>query len=85
MRCQTQRTIINVAGKLQQGWHHSLDVWFPWILGILILLYAGVKVINFGVLRILMPVFTVPSAFRKCFGSDREQYPCYPPPFMEIK
>jgi hypothetical protein len=28
----------------------------------------GVKLSHFGVLRILMPVFTVPSAFRKYFG-----------------
>jgi ADP-heptose:LPS heptosyltransferase len=29
--------------------------------------------------------FTVPSAFRKYFVSDRNNIPCYPPPFMEIK
>jgi ADP-heptose:LPS heptosyltransferase len=37
----------------------------------------GVKLSHFGVLRILMPVFTVPSAFRKYFGF-RQEYPMLP-------
>jgi hypothetical protein len=38
----------------------------------------GVKVITLWVLRILMPVFTVPSAFRKYFSFRQEQYPMLP-------
>jgi ADP-heptose:LPS heptosyltransferase len=44
----------------------------------------GVKVTLWGATH-PYAVFTVPSAFRKCFGFRREEYPCYPPPFMEIK
>jgi hypothetical protein len=78
MRCQTQRQCY------QRGWKMKLQQevgslaiwmsWFPWILDIAAML--GVKSSHFGVLRILMPVFTVPSAFK--LVSDREQYPMLP-------
>jgi hypothetical protein len=73
--------VINVAGKMKlQQELRSLAIWmswFPWILGMLILQLCWSKVITLGVLRILMPVFTVPSALENTLVSDRK-YPMLP-------
>jgi hypothetical protein len=76
MRCQTQRQCYQRGwGSYDKSWR-SLAIWmswFPWILGMLILLLCWVKLSHFGVLRILAGF--VPSAFRNTLVSDREQYP----------
>jgi hypothetical protein len=81
--------VINVAGKmkLQQelALISNLDVMVSMDSGNAhIAAMLGVKSLHFWVLRILMPVFTVPSALENTLVSDRN-IPCYPPPFMEIK
>jgi hypothetical protein len=60
--------VINVAGKMKLTSWRSLAIWmswFPWILGMLILQLCWSKVITLWGATHPMPVFTVPSAFRK--------------------